>query len=120
MTSFPSGHAVGACAGFFYLALYFYARVKPFTGYRTHFWKLFVVMLPVEIATLLAASKCVDEWHNWYDVVAGAIIGIFFAWLAYRSMFAATWDPRINHVPLMGDEEFKMAEKKAVAGTLGV
>jgi len=38
--------------------------------------------------------------HNWYDVLAGAIIGISTALVAFRQTFAAILDSRFNHVLL--------------------
>ena len=63
-------------------------------------WKLTVVYAPVLGATLIAGSLTIDEFHNWYDVVAGGIIGSMFAFSAYRMMYASVWDFRFNHVPL--------------------
>lgn len=63
-------------------------------------WKLTALYAPVLGATLIAGSLTIDEYHNWYDVVAGAIIGTVFAFSAYRMMYASVWDFRFNHVPL--------------------
>lgn len=38
--------------------------------------------------------------HNWYDVVAGAIIGTCTALVAFRQTFAAIFDFRFNHLLL--------------------
>lgn len=34
--------------------------------------------------------------HRWYDIVMGAVIGISFAIVAYKSMFVSLWDARTN------------------------
>lgn len=92
-----------------FLALYLNGKLKPF-AYRPGegngpFWKLVIIALPLLFATLLAGAKCVDEYHNWYDVLAGAIIGTFFAFFAYRMVYAAIWNPELNGKPLMPPEE---------------
>lgn len=38
--------------------------------------------------------------HNWYDVVAGAIIGTSCALVAFRQTFASVFDFRYNHLLL--------------------
>jgi hypothetical protein len=38
--------------------------------------------------------------HNWYDVLAGAIIGICTALVAFRQTFASVFDFRFNHLLL--------------------
>jgi len=63
-------------------------------------WKLIAVYAPVLGATLIAGALTIDEFHNWYDCLAGAIIGTFFAFSSYRMVYAAIWDWRINHIPL--------------------
>ncbi|KAA8899509.1 phosphatidic acid phosphatase type 2/haloperoxidase [Sphaerosporella brunnea] len=100
LESFPSGHSTAAFAGLIFLSLYLNAKLKVFSNYAPHMWKLTALYTPVLGATLIAGSLTIDEYHNWYDVVAGAIIGTMFAFSAYRMMYAAVWDFRFNHVPL--------------------
>jgi len=38
--------------------------------------------------------------HNWYDVLAGAVIGTMTAFVAFRQTFASIWDFRFNHLRL--------------------
>jgi diacylglycerol diphosphate phosphatase/phosphatidate phosphatase len=87
-------------AGLIFLYLYLNAKLKVFSNYAPHMWKLTALYAPVLGATLIAGSLTIDEYHNWYDVVAGAIIGTVFAFSAYRMMYAAIWDFRFNHIPL--------------------
>lgn len=118
LESFPSGHSTAACrfsryyapfeqdinpnlvAGFIFLSLYLNGKLKVFSNYAPHCWKLTAVYAPVLGATLIAGSLTIDEFHNWYDVVAGGTIGTMFALSAYRMMYASVWDFRFNHVPL--------------------
>jgi len=100
LESFPSGHATAAFAGLVFLYLYLNAKLKVFSNYAPHMWKLTALYAPILGATLIAGSLTIDEYHHWYDVVAGAIIGTMFALSAYRMMYASIWDFRFNHVPL--------------------
>jgi diacylglycerol diphosphate phosphatase/phosphatidate phosphatase len=63
-------------------------------------WKLIATYAPILGATLIAGALTIDEYHNWYDCVAGAIIGTIMAFSAYRMVYASIWDWRINHIPL--------------------
>ncbi|KAI0883104.1 acid phosphatase/Vanadium-dependent haloperoxidase [Annulohypoxylon maeteangense] len=100
LESFPSGHSTAAFAGFIYLSIYLNAKLKVFANYHPAMWKLIAVYAPVLGATLIAGALTIDEFHNWYDVVAGGIIGSVMAFSAYRMCYASIWDWRWNHVPL--------------------
>ena len=50
--------------------------------------------------TILSDSSTIDEFHNWYDVLAGAVIGTVMAFSGYRMVYASVWDFRFNHIPL--------------------
>lgn len=106
LESFPSGHSTAAFAGFIYLYLYLNAKLKVFSNYHASYWKLVVLYAPVLGATLIAGALTIDEFHNWYDVVAGAIIGSVMAVSAYRMVYASVWDFRFNHVPVARDVGF--------------
>jgi hypothetical protein len=42
----------------------------------------------VLLQTLIAGALTIDEFHNWYDLVAGGIIGTASAFAAYRISYA--------------------------------
>lgn len=100
LESFPSGHSTAAFAGFVFFYLYLNAKLKVFSNYHPAFWKLIAVYAPILGATLIAGALTIDEFHNWYDLVAGAIIGTVMAFSAYRMVYASVWDFRFNHIPL--------------------
>ncbi|KAI0508941.1 phosphatidic acid phosphatase type 2/haloperoxidase [Xylaria bambusicola] len=100
LESFPSGHSTAAFAGFVYLYLYLNAKLKVFSNYHAAMWKMIMIYIPILGAVLIAGALTIDEYHNWYDVVAGAIIGTVMAFSSYRMCYAAIWDWRFNHVPL--------------------
>jgi diacylglycerol diphosphate phosphatase/phosphatidate phosphatase len=106
LESFPSGHSTAAFAGFIFLFLYLNAKLKVFANYHPSYWKLIAVYTPVLGATLIAGALTIDEFHNWYDVVAGAIIGTVMAVSAYRMVYASVWDFRFNHVPVARNVAF--------------
>ncbi|KAI1734646.1 phosphatidic acid phosphatase type 2/haloperoxidase [Xylaria scruposa] len=100
LESMPSGHTTAAFGGFVYLYLYLNAKLKVFANYHAPMWKLIVIYIPILGAVLIGGALTIDEFHNWYDVFAGAAIGTTFAFSAYRMSYAAIWDWRWNHIPL--------------------
>jgi len=100
LESWPSGHTTAAFAGFVFLSLYLNAKLKVFSTYHPALWKLIAVYAPILGATLIGGALTIDEFHNWYDVVSGGIIGTIFAFSSYRMMYASVWDFRFNHIPL--------------------
>jgi hypothetical protein len=112
MQSFPSGHATAAFAGFFYLAIYFNAHLKVFSNYHPSYWKLIIFLIPLLAAFLLCGALYLDMSHNWWDIVAGGLLGTLMAIFSYRMCFASVWDFRWNHVPLVRGSKFgKEAER---------
>ncbi|KAL8408534.1 hypothetical protein RB594_007099 [Gaeumannomyces avenae] len=107
LESFPSGHTTAAFAGFVYLYLYLNAKLKVFSNYHPSMWKLALTYAPILGATLIGGSLTVDQSHNWYDIVAGGIIGTIFALSSYRTVYAAIWDWHINHIPLHRRKAFE-------------
>jgi diacylglycerol diphosphate phosphatase / phosphatidate phosphatase len=100
LESFPSGHSTAAFAGFVFLYLYLNAKLKVWSNYHPAMWKLIATYAPILGATLIAGALTIDEYHNWYDCLAGAVIGTVMAFSAYRMVYASIWDWRINHIPL--------------------
>lgn len=106
LESMPSGHTTAAFAGFVYLYLYLNAKLKVFSNYLPALWKLIAIYAPILGACLIGGALTIDEFHNWYDILAGSVIGTIFAFSAYRMMYASVWDFRFNHIPLNRDEPF--------------
>lgn len=109
MTSFPSGHSTSAWAGYFFLFLWMNAKLKVWGNFQSSFHWLALLMAPLLGATLMAACLTVDQAHNWYDILAGSVIGIVTAIMSYRVCYAAIWDWRYNHIPLKRREVFDYA-----------
>lgn len=106
ITSFPSGHSTAAWAGFGFLFLWMNAKLKVWADHRPAFWKLSLTLLPLLVSVCIACSLTIDAAHNWYDIVAGSVIGIVMSLAAYRASYAAVWDWRFNHIPLQPREAF--------------
>ncbi|KAL1629973.1 putative phosphatidic acid phosphatase beta [Diplodia seriata] len=106
LESFPSGHTTAAFGGFVYLSLYLNAKLKVAANYHPAMWKLIAIMAPLLGATLIGGALTIDEYHNWYDVLAGAIIGTMMSFVSYRMVYASTWDFRFNHIPLRREVPF--------------
>lgn len=121
VTSFPSGHATAAFAGFGFLFLWTHAKLKVWADHRPAFWKLALTLLPLLVAVTMSCALTVDAAHNWYDIAAGAAIGAAMALASYRSSYAAVWDWRYNHIPLRPGQPFSYdneGEAEHVAATL--
>lgn len=110
------GHTTAAFAGFVYLYLYLNAKLKIWSNYHPAMWKLIIVYAPILGATLIGGALTIDHFHNWYDIVAGAIIGTVMAFSAYRMVYASVWDFRFNHVPLTRHTPFSYGMGGAGAG----
>ena len=116
LESFPSGHTTAGFAGFIYLYLYLNAKLKVWSNYHPAYWKLIVTYIPVLGAVLIGCALTIDEFHNWYDILAGAVIGTTMAFSSYRMVYASVWDFRFNHIPLVRHLPFTYGDGAAFDG----
>lgn len=79
-------------------------------------WKIIALYAPLLGATLITGALTIDEFHNWYDCLAGAIIGSVMATSAYRMVYASIWDFRFNHLPLTRHTAFSYGAGASGAG----
>ncbi|KAK4332996.1 Tom37 domain-containing protein [Rhodotorula toruloides] len=100
LESMPSGHSTAAWAGLLFLSLYLNGKLKVFSDYRPQFWKMIAFFAPLLGAFLISGSLTIDEFHHWYDVLVGGLIGSSCALAAYRMSYASILDFRFNHLPL--------------------
>jgi diacylglycerol diphosphate phosphatase / phosphatidate phosphatase len=100
------------------LYLYFYlnAKLKVWSNYHPAMWKLIATYAPLLGATLITGALTIDEFHNWYDCLAGAVIGSVMAVSAYRMVYASVWDFRFNHIPLTRHTPFSYGAGPRGAG----
>ncbi|CAK7203867.1 hypothetical protein SEUCBS139899_006616 [Sporothrix eucalyptigena] len=106
LSSMPSGHTTAAFAGFVFLSLYLNGKLKIFSNQHMQMWKMMLFYFPILVATLIGGALTIDAFHNWYDILAGAIIGTTMAFSAYRMTYAAVFDYRYNHIPLNRNRPF--------------
>ncbi|KAG7284542.1 hypothetical protein NEMBOFW57_010920 [Staphylotrichum longicolle] len=109
MTSFPSGHATTAFAGYIFLFLWMNAKLKVWSNFQASYYWVAALLAPLLGATLMAACLTIDQAHNWYDICAGVVIGTVVAFMVYRLNYAAIWDWRYNHIPLRKNRVFDYA-----------
>jgi diacylglycerol diphosphate phosphatase/phosphatidate phosphatase len=84
--SFPSGHASMSAAGLAYLAFYFGGKMMMFDGHG-RYWKVAIFFVPMLGAILVALSRVSDYRHHPTDVLAGWLLGLFFAYFTYRQYY---------------------------------
>lgn len=124
LESFPSGHAEVAFAGLGYLAIYLFTHlgITSRSRKRGSHWRMLCIVAPLLLATYLSSTLVLGYHHHDYDVIAGALIGWFTAFLGYRMVFMGVFDARWNTVPylkLRGDEEGRTTGSKATGGPEG-
>ena len=103
MQSWPSGHTGTAFAAAVFLALYLNAKLKAFSDYETHLWKMFAITAPLIGAILVAGGLTIDHNHHASDILTSIPLGIFSGLLAYRAKYLSLFDYRTNHIPLVHD-----------------
>lgn len=116
LESMPSGHTTAAFAGFVFLYLYLNAKLKVFANYHPAMWKLVAIYAPILGACLIGGALTIDEFHNWYDILAGAIIGTIMAFSSYRMVYASVWDFRFNHLPVLRHAPFAYGSSATIDG----
>jgi diacylglycerol diphosphate phosphatase/phosphatidate phosphatase len=88
--SFPSGHVSWAFAGLGYLSFYLAGKMSLFDrrGYAS---RVFWVLFPVFVATLIGISRVNDYQHRWVDIIAAGLLGTPIAYLCYRQFFPSVY-----------------------------
>ncbi|CAM6081806.1 unnamed protein product [Calypogeia fissa] len=84
--SFPSGHSSWSFAGLGYLSFYLAGKLTLFDrrGYSS---RIFIVLVPLLLAAMVAVSRVSDYWHHWQDVTVGGLLGFTIAYLSYKQFF---------------------------------
>src|SRR5262249_60891102 len=89
-----------------FLSLYLNAKLKLLANYQPQLWKLIIVLAPLLGAMIQGGVLTIDGFHHGHDIITGGIIGTLFALFAYRMMYAAFFDFRFNHIPLLMNHGF--------------
>ncbi|EME26591.1 phosphatidate phosphatase [Galdieria sulphuraria] len=72
--SFPSGHTSLAFAAAVYLTLYFIKIFWLSEGFYRN-WHLWLLLVPLLLASFVGVSRTMDYHHHFSDIVAGAWLG---------------------------------------------
>ncbi|KAF3159132.1 hypothetical protein TWF788_003982 [Orbilia oligospora] len=107
LESFPSGHVATSFAAAVFLSLYINAKLKIFSDYRVNPIIMVLFLTPLTLAVLMGGAISADMSHHSYDIVGGAILGTFVAFLTFRSFFVSIFDPRTNHIGLRPSRRFQ-------------
>lgn len=84
--SWPSGHSSTSWSGLGFLALFMAGRLNVLDT-RGQVWKTALCLVPLCLAGFIAVSRLIDNRHHPFDVICGSILGMLFAWMAYRQYF---------------------------------
>ncbi|CAH0520857.1 unnamed protein product [Peronospora belbahrii] len=108
--SFPSGHASFAFATMLVLTLYLLGRSSLNCENRSETMlrggrktlKLFLCFIPTFVASWVAVTRTIDNWHHYADILAGSIIGAVSACLSYSYNYSSIYHSQHAGVPLQG------------------
>ncbi|KAL8840756.1 MAG: hypothetical protein Q9170_001194 [Blastenia crenularia] len=84
--SFPSGHSSFAFSGLGYLALFLAGQLHVFRP-QTDFLRVFLALVPLACAAMIAISRLEDYRHDVYDVTVGSVLGLLIAHFSYRRYY---------------------------------
>lgn len=95
--SFPSGHSSLSFSAAMFFTLSLWAALSPTNADVVHkMARLVVLMLPLLVASLIAASRLIDFHHHYSDVIAGSCLG---AVTAYAVFITRAGVPLMNAQP---------------------
>lgn len=78
--SFVSGHTSLSFAGLGTLSFFLYKAIKEEAkSAKSVMCRAWLSFIPLFLATLVGASRTVDYYHNYSDVIGGAMVGILSA-----------------------------------------
>jgi diacylglycerol diphosphate phosphatase/phosphatidate phosphatase len=102
--SFPSGHSSTSFAAATPLAFLYAGQTGLLRPAGARVYKALASLIPLAAATYVAISRTQDYRHNFDDVLAGSLIGIFAGALAYRM-----------HFPPLSDSSAALAYRRTTA-----
>lgn len=80
--SFPSGHSSSIFCGFSFVGMFVLYLFHQLAPKEKNFLKLMVAYAFTFLALVVGGTRSRDYWHNYDDVVAGAIIGFSCAFFS--------------------------------------
>ncbi|KAL6453963.1 LPP3 putative lipid phosphate phosphatase 3 [Candida maltosa Xu316] len=94
--TFPSGHSSTAFTGLTIASLNISARLQTFDS-RNNSFKVFLTLLPIFLAAMIASTRVSDNRHFLRDIIAGSILGTFVG-----ASFYFQYHPSIFHLANAG------------------
>ena len=84
--SFPSGHSSISMASFGYTAFLWFKDAEILTNRAVFLSRILFLIsfLLIFLALWVGATRIIDYWHHYWDVIAGFLIGISWALVSYR------------------------------------
>ena len=79
--SFPSGHASNSFASGVWMCLF----LGDFFHKGEEVWWIMIRLIPIFIATFIAATRITDYMHHVSDVISGVVLGTGIAALVYKA-----------------------------------
>ncbi|KAE8890901.1 hypothetical protein PF010_g2123 [Phytophthora fragariae] len=118
--SFPSGHASFAWATMLILTLYLLGRSRLNCENRSNSTlrggkkslMLFMCCAPVCLAAWISITRCIDNWHNYSDILAGSVIGVASALFAFNYNYGSIFSWDSAGLPLEEIHERRMKKAK--------
>jgi diacylglycerol diphosphate phosphatase / phosphatidate phosphatase len=84
--SFPSGHSSTSFSVFTVMSFFFVAHLRPFAR-QASFTRLVICLCPLIVPTMCAVSRTRDNKHHFSDILAGSLVGIACAFVAFYGSF---------------------------------
>lgn len=88
--SFPSGHSSFTFTGLTFLTLWLLGRFHALGPTRPkggRAWLVFLCFVPAFSAAYVAITRTRDNWHNFSDILCGAVIGVICAVVTYFTLY---------------------------------
>ncbi|CAH1760801.1 9347_t:CDS:2 [Entrophospora sp. SA101] len=102
-TEFQGGHSATAFGGWVFFILYINGKSKPWTN-GSYLWKILILCLPLLFASWISVTRINDFRHFPFQIITGAILGIFAGLISYRLYFGnSDWfignGNYLDHIP---------------------
>eukprot|EP01064_Diplonema_japonicum_P037046 TRINITY_DN8582_c0_g1_i2.p1 TRINITY_DN8582_c0_g1~~TRINITY_DN8582_c0_g1_i2.p1 ORF type:complete len:309 (+),score=27.00 TRINITY_DN8582_c0_g1_i2:53-928(+) len=89
MKSFPSGHASMSFAGWVVIALLVSSRIPSYARNSIGYWRVLLLCFCLVFPSFVAISRTIDYRHNFSDITAGTLIGVFSGMSVFKLHFTS-------------------------------
>eukprot|EP01059_Diplonema_ambulator_P028180 TRINITY_DN46918_c0_g1_i1.p1 TRINITY_DN46918_c0_g1~~TRINITY_DN46918_c0_g1_i1.p1 ORF type:complete len:315 (+),score=57.08 TRINITY_DN46918_c0_g1_i1:52-945(+) len=96
MRSFPSGHSSLAFAGWTVLGMLVTSRIPMHARRAVGYWRVMAVCACFILPSVVAMSRTIDNRHNYGDILAGALIGVFAGAVVFQQHYTLSSEYPIN------------------------